>query len=686
MMTVRLFIKAMLDPNHDHFTDITLGHTMVDWEDKTLTPDRISVILMGSSPWSYWELPEYEGMEHWDIEAKILLEAGRPNWGSMSKHGKPLYQHMLTLAKLMFPLAHITPAIHDTFAFFCMAIGGANRKGLNLIGSQNAGKSYGSCLIAFVTMFIDPAYSMSFVANVYKNAAQSQVWGTVKELWWELCDAHPNNTGTGLSKSCALFPWGQLYADSRLEFVPGLPKAGVIRLQDVNDEGKFRGTKSFGKDVTRGVLLLIVDEINLIRNHSFLGMIDNLSSQDSFLSISSQNFKDTQDLGGRITEPVGLFGGPRSFDELNIDSSIWWHSIKSSVTLRFDGERSPNILLGKTIYDKLFKLENLQHLSSQGKNHPSYLCQVRSFPTVNSDTNSVLSRAKISASRHLDPFFTLTNLEGGVSFTDPAFGGRDDAVWGCMYFGKGTITEGDGEQVYQDLVVFKEHFHRLKLVKGAIYPGDPRGGEGANYWKDRMKAAGIDTSTFFDGQELSYEDQIAIQVKELNRKNGIPDANSGYDFSMRPDIVSSMNKIVGFACHAFDYNQKPEGCFLQSIKQNSEDCCKNRCTELAMLAADLFLTKQVRGGSLIELAITQLSRTLLETVNQKFVAEGKKEYKARWNNDSPDHRDVLMGLAGMAQRKGFRRSNVGAYKSGKSSWSEINAGGFGKSKVGKRLR
>jgi len=199
-----------------------------------------------------------------------------------------------------------------------------------------------------------------------------------------------------------------------------------------------------------------------------------------------------------------------------------------------------------------------------------------------------------------------------------------------------------------------------------------------------MKAAGIETRDFTIGSEISYEDQIAIQCKELCKRNNIPSANFGYDFSMRPDIVSSMNRMMGFASNAFDYNHAPEGVFLQNIKKNSEDCCKNRCTELAFLAADYFLTKQVRGGAYIEAAITQLSRTLYMTVNRKYVAEAKKEYKARWQQVSPDMRDVLMGIAGMAHRRGFRQANVSNGKT-EDVWSKINARNLGKSKVVKRL-
>lgn len=126
---------------------------------------------------------------------------------------------------------------------------------------------------------------------------------------------------------------------------------------------------------------------------------------------------------------------------------------------------------------------------------------------------------------------------------------------------------------------------------------------------------------------------------------------------------------------------------IQNIKKTSDECCKNRCTELAFLSADLFLTRQVRGGSFIETATTQLSRTLYQTVNRKYVAEGKREYKARWQQVSPDHRDVLMGLTGVALKRGFRQSVVGqkSANGGRSVWDEITSRGLGKKRIVKRV-
>ncbi len=657
----------------DPFAGVKWNHELFDWSDKSLTAASITSELIGVF-W-YWELPEYDGMSELEIERKILFDAKRTNWAGTSKHGKPYFRHMLSLMALMFPDADITPSVADATMLFCMGIGGCGRKVLNLIGAQNTSKSFSSVLIAFAVMYIDPEYSNVFVANPFDLAADATIWGACEELWDELKTHHPDKRGDG----CALFPKAMMYAAKKLDLVPNLPKSGSIVLRNTKHVGKFKGSKSRGKDVDRGVMLLLVDEVNEIESMAFLTMLTNITSQDAFFGITSQNFKDPEDMGGRLTEPKATFGGPATFEDLDIEQDVFWHSAASSVTLRFDGHRSPNILAGRTIYPKLFKESDRQRLKDDyGEQSPDYYSQARSFPVRGDETNSVLSRPQISSSRHDDTFYTMHQISARVSFADPAFGGRDKAVWGCAEFGPATVTDGNNEEIETELIVFKEHFRTLQLVKGAYYN---------EFWYDRMKAAGIDIADFTEGSDVSYEEQIAIQCVELNRARGIPTHNFGYDFSMRPDIVSAVNRIMGFGAVAFDYNQGPEGTQLQRFKLNSEDCCKNRVAELAFLASDVFITRQGRGGNNLATALTQLSRTRYETINKKYVVEDKKAYKARWNNVSPDHRDVLMGITGMAIKRGFRQHAVSAGSKGGSGndlWSKLNAGGKGRGKVFKR--
>jgi hypothetical protein len=655
----------------DPFADVVLHDSRIDWSRTDLSADVISAEFIGGVP--YWDEPEFKGMQPHEIERHILYVAGRDSWGKRS-FWKPYYQHMLTLIKLLFPNTDITPSLADATMLFCMSFG--KKKIVNLIGSQNSGKSAASCRLMFACMFIDPEYTVGYVANPFDNAADSTVWGDVEELWDELVDTFPMPRGDQKEAAPAIFPKGKKYANSRLEFVPGIPKAGSIELRNVKHVGKYKGSKQRGKDTSRGVFFLNIDEVNEIDNMAFLTTLTNISSQPGFICMTSQNFKNEDDMGGRLTTPQPLYGGPETFDDLDIDRDLFWHSQNSSITLRFDGHRSPNILSGKTLYPKLFKIEDRDRMvRDYSEQSPIYFSQVRSFPVRGDDVKSVLSKQKISASRHPDVFFTIKDVKSRFAFCDPAFGGRDKAMFGWASYCRATVTDTEGGQEDQDLLVFSDPFKSLRLFNDAHYNES---------WFNRMRACGMSVADFTPNALVSFEDQIALQCREECLRHNIPFNNFGFDFSMRPDIVSSVNKILGFGAIAFDYNQPPEGAYLQSLKMDSSDCCKNRCTELMFLTADYFLTKQIRGGNHIETAIMQLSRTQYETKNGKYVGEGKKEYKARWQQVSPDHRDVLMGIVGVVNKRGFRQVLQSQAKTS-SIWDEIHRSGMGKSRIAKRV-
>lgn len=670
----------------DILKDVVLHHTMIDWGDSKLTPNRISRVLVGHANGkkpSYWDDPEFDGMEPHEIERQILFEAGRVNWGRMGFYGKPNYQHFLMLMNLMFPKTDITPSLADAVMFFCRGFSGG-RKMLNLIGCQNSSKSSSASRIAYVCMYIDVEFSVAYVANPFDNSADSTVWGDICELWNELVDAHPGDESKNQKRS-TIFPKGFKYDRPLIEMVKGVPKAASIELKNVKHVGKYKGQKTKGKESHRGVMLVLLDEVNEIDRMDFLTVLTNIASQDEFFGISSQNFKDEQDMGGRLTEPdnraTEMYGRdcPATFDELDIERDAFWYSKYMSITLRFDGHQSPNILAKRTIYNYLFKQSDLERIAgTTGVESLDYYSQVRSFPIRGSEKISILSSSKVSSSRHKDPYYRMVRLDGAKAFCDPAFGGRDKAVIGSNKFGVGMVSDGNGQEQEQDLMIFEEHFHSIPLVKDAIYN---------DHWFERLLKIGYDVRHLVSGASVSYEDQIAIYCLEYCTERKIKASDFGYDFSMRPDIVASMIKFMGAAAIPFDYNSKPEGIHLVSINKNSVDYCKNRITELAFLAADLFLTKQVRGGGNIETAVIQLSRTnSLASANNKRIAEDKAAYKARWQQVSPDHRDVLMGLAGLAAKSGFRKSGIpSSGMGGGNVWTDLLKSGIGKAKTGLHL-
>lgn len=606
---------------------------------------------------SYWNNKEFgeivvdgevvrEAMAPHEIEREILFEAGRDQWGLMGPYGKPYYQHMLTLMALLDEQTDITPTIADATQMFCESLTNG-LKVLNLIGSQNAGKSAGSVRIAFACLYIDPEFCQVFVANPFDNVADSTIWGEVLEMWHNICKTHPLE---GDDDKTYLFPKGYVYKNQTIVAIPNEPKGAKIALRNVKKAGKFKGSKTRGKDTHRGIILVLVDEINEIDSHAFLDVLPNLSSQDGFFCITSQNYKDPLDLGGRITEPVPRWLDSKSnVKDLDVNEDQFWPSAYASMTLRFDGARSANILSQRIIYGYLFKQNDWDRLAELGMESPDFYSQARSFPIQGSESDSVLPRSVISNSRHDDKFYTRMGNWIRVSFCDPAFGGRDQALWGCASFGWAQVPDGNGRPETKMIFEVDEYFVKLRITKGATWN---------DHWMDRLHKIGRDVSSVVIGAEVSPDDQIAIQCAEHNFQHKISADHFGYDFSMRAGIVTSMTKFVGTGAVPFEYNRGPDGVWLEKYKADSKDVCVDRVSELAFLTADLYETGTIRGGDLCTTASMQLSRTKFETLNKKKKVENKIKYKNRWQGQSPDHRDTLLGLRGMADKTGLSRDRV----------------------------
>src|SRR5688572_25519718 len=109
----------------DPLAAVVLNHDRINWKDETLTADSIIDELMGSN--AYWldicpdlDTRKDQRLTALNIERDILFEAKRPNWGGISKYGKPYYQHMLQLIHVMFPDTDITPSLADATMLFMM--------------------------------------------------------------------------------------------------------------------------------------------------------------------------------------------------------------------------------------------------------------------------------------------------------------------------------------------------------------------------------------------------------------------------------------------------------------------------------------------------------------------------------------------------------------------------------------
>lgn len=612
----------------------------IDWSRESLDADEITSEMMGSCRHFKEENRPgpFVGLSCLDMEIKILRDAGWRDWaGECEWTGKPLWRHMLTMIKLLLPKTDIHPHLADAVQLFCLSIG-SGHKLLHMLGSQNSAKSGSTVRIAFAVMAVYPRESAVYFANPFDSASDSTIWGEVEECYDEILQSSPG-----------LFSSSVKYALRKIDLVPGLPKAGTMEIRNVKHVGKFKGTKTRKTGEVDGPIIVGIDEVNEIYVFAFMRILSNMVSQDGFFAVTSQNFKDTGDMGGQLATPVAVASGdPGSYKELDREVNHVWNSFGKSMTIRFCGMRSPNILAGREIYPYLFKKENLDYMrENYGGNSPEFYSQVYSFPLEGDDSNSVLSQARINASRHDDPFFTIVRVVNKVAFCDPSFGGGDKAMWGVMEIADVEYLDPQGDR-HESRILIPGTMMSIRLEKGMAVGED---------MVERARGLGIDSGIFVSGKTLSVEDQIALQCLEWNRNEGIKSGNFGYDFSMRPDIVMSMSRIIGTDTVPFDYNTEPHGYQIHCLNGNSKDVCRNRIDELAFLVSDVFANQRLRGGSSIMPAILQLSRTRFTLRHNRRIVEKKPEFKARWRG-SPDERDVLMGNVGMAYRGGFAVQSI----------------------------
>jgi len=636
-------------PSEDWLKSLVFARDVIDWSDSTLTPRLITKQLLGKQ--SHWlELGLHTPEQRFKYEAE-LLRFSRNQWHEKSKHGKPYYQHFLTLAALAMPAMDIHPNTHDIVMVFCNCIG-RGVKVLNLIGSQNSAKSTTTAVIGTVCMLIDPHFSTVKVANPFDKSSDNTIFGDFRAAYRRVIE-NPN---------IPPLPDAMEYKDQYIRIVND-PKMGKIEQLAIREIGLHKGTKAADPERKRGILMHAVDEINEINSaeDGYMTILSNIMSQEGFISITGQNFTSTDgNLGGLIATPKARYAGnPDSYEQLidqGAQENLIYHSKPSGVTLRLSGLHGANILAGRTIYEYLFTQRNLETVLEFGEDSPYFCSQVLAFPSTVDTGDVVMSPSTLDNSRFADKNFVIHNIIGRVAFLDPSFTvSGDKPMYRSAMWCDATVVQGDGVQKRQQLLIFEKAAEPLQLIANATYTPE---------WIRRVADLGVTMQDIVVGSRLSVEDQMAIQSAERNKERGIMPQFFGFDPSLRAEIVKSITRFVGMSCFAVDYMGKPSNIHLSSFGKNAEDCCFNMADQASFALADAFSTKSLRG--FVHVAGTQLTRTRYTRKGEKMRLEDKSKTKARLGC-SPDDRDATAGCVIMARKHGWVVEQIKSRASAKDS-------------------
>ena len=634
------------------FVDLLAVQVMFDTHGPDKVKKSLSLEFLGDI--SY--LKKLTDVKRVEYETAILKKAGCLKWAGVSMHNKPFYQHFLTLIKLLWPKTDLTPTVVDAVQLYCWGYGN-EQKSLNLIGCQNSSKSSISARIAFASLMINAEHSAVYCANPFTTASASTIWGDFLALYEEIREFYGDSAGV-----VPFFPKARAKANKQIVLVPNQPKSGVIELRSVKEEGMFIGMKA--RTVGVGTITVVVDEINRIPQVEFLKAITNLYSQNILFVITSQNFTDANNAGGEMCKPSSLKGGPADYAKLNIEKNQSWDSAMRGITLRFDGHLALNVLADREIYSYAFKNVDRERIAEGGTLSVDYLSQVRSFPSTHGNVDTVIDQEIIQNSSYDNNFFAWVEPQNNkkVLFCDPALGGRDKALVLMAEKGLARCIESSGKQTTRELVVFPTPPEELEISKHAIWN---------DIWVSLCRKIGVDPSGAL-GSPIIPEDQVAILTFMIALRENIPFNHVGYDYTMRDTVVLAFTKFGKAQARSFNYMIKPLVYPLMSMPGKDTSNAKNRLAELAMLAKDMLVCKQVRGGKNIEMALNQLANTIVTSREPKYQVEKKKDQKERNGNVSPDDRDTFMGALAMAVAVGVKRGMESNFITGNNANSTTN--------------
>ena len=368
---------AVFPPDKSRANLIHPAYKRIDWSIID-TIDDVTTCLIGDT--SYWQNEEFENKSPLEIELKILRIVDQYEWHRAKPYGKPMWEHLCCLMKLLNPTkTDILTGLYDTAQAFCILMG-TNGFVLNQLGARSMSKTGGDVRFMNALMTIKPEKSMMFVGCPYDNVADTGAWGDYQDIASDMVDNHP-----------WLFPDYKDYKTKVIQYGKYPGKFGKAIARTPSDVSKYKGTK--GHQSGDGFIIIFNEEINEHPRSGYFQIEENLTSNRQFFFFNAWNWRTNEDLGAMVSRPDEERSGMREHSDIDIDNDDAYDCIGEGITLRFDGLKSVNMLAGKTLTNYTFFNEtDLAYLKKRyGEEHPTFKSQARAYPDGKSSANTVLN-------------------------------------------------------------------------------------------------------------------------------------------------------------------------------------------------------------------------------------------------------------------------------------------------------
>ena len=460
-------------------------------------------------------------------------------------------------------------------------------------GAANSGKSHTMAAWGILNWMADPQNTLILLTSTTLREARKRIWGSVISLL-SVIDNFPFKIRDSIGNVAYLTENGTLIERA------GLSLIAAEKSKTREAVGKFIGIK-------QKRVFLICDELSELSEAILQAGLSNLSKNQEFNMIGMSNPNSRFDAFGSWSKPLD------GWSSINPDLDETWTTKWGGTYIRFDGEKSPNIISGETKYPWLPTEEKIsEDRDLLGENSRGYMRMVRAVFFDSDETDAIYNESEIDRSGGMDRVSWNTKPIA-IAGLDPAF-----------------TNGGDRTILYTGLVGYDDNGQYVCELGEAVQINDDA-----------------------TNKSLPRTYQIVEQVISICKKRKISPDNLAVDATGAGapfcDVLagqwSDQFLRVSFGGKASDKKVSV------SSKKIGHETYMNRVSELWWVGKELLRTRQLFGIS-TDLAKELVSRKydMVKSGSFRVKIEPKVDFKARFGA-SPDLADAAFLCLDLARQR-----------------------------------
>lgn len=465
-------------------------------------------------------------------------------------------------------------------------------KYLAIGGAASSGKSHTMAAYAIICWLAAPRDTLVLLTSTTLREARKRIWGSVITLL-NVINGAPFRIRDSIGNVAYINEKGTLIEKA------GLSLIACEKSKEKTAVGKFIGIKQ--KNV-----IVVADELSELSESILQAGLTNLSKNPRFQLIGMSNPASRYDAFGVWSQPK------QGWDDTNPEEDEW-DTKYGGLYIRLDGERSPNILAGETLYPWLPTEEKLaEDRELLGPDSRGYKRMVSAVFFESDEDESIYSETTLARSSAMSTV-DWTGKPIPCAGLDPAFSNGGDRC--ILYTGLvGYDTSG------QYVIELKD---AIPLLDDATNTAVPRSYQIVQMLKEELSKRNIDPSNL-----------------------AVDSTGAGNPFC---DIIEAEG-LLNILRVSFGGKPSEKKVSINS-KLRGVDAYTNRCSELWFAGKELIRTKQLFGIT-NELAGEMAGRRydMVKTGSLKMKIETKPEFKSRLGK-SPDLADAAFLCIDIARQR-----------------------------------